>query len=217
MKKTLTIVIAAIGLMIAKEGKSQSIDADLTETYIVLDTAKTYSEVLLASNQFKLIAQQNPDNWLANYYAAWSIGILSYREPKKDNKDPMLDEADAFFKKIESMDSSNDEVAVLGGLLAQARLSVAPAGRHGKYGVIVNKYFDMVKKLNPDNPRMYYLQGNALFYTPKLFGGGADKALPLYEKAKGLFVNDSSDIHKPHWGKTMNEKMLIECKNKIGK
>jgi hypothetical protein len=217
MKKIFLLFAITFSFLFPTKGKSQSVDTSLIETYAAFDSAKTYPQFLMASNQFKLIAKQNPNYWLANYYAAWSIAVLSFQEPNKDNKDPMLDEADAFFKKIESMDSTNDEVAVLGGLLAQARLSVAPASRHNKYGAIANTYYDMVKKINPNNPRMYYLQGNSFFYTPKLFGGGPEKALPLYEKAESLFPNDSKDIHKPHWGKTVNESMMKQCKDKMGK
>jgi hypothetical protein len=218
MKKTFLILATSVSLLFAANVKSQSVDSSLAQAYSAFEAAKTYPQYLLASNQFKLIAKQNPTYWLANYYAAWSIGILSYQEPNKDNKDPMLDEADAFFKKIESMDSSSDEVAVLGGLLAQARLSVAPASRHGKYGAIANAYFATAKKLNPNNPRIYYLQGNSLFYTPKLFGGGPDKALPLYNKAEDLFADDvnsmAKDIRNPYWGKEVNEYMIKQCKEK---
>ncbi len=217
MKKLFFISAIACNFLFSLNGKSQSVDTMLMQTFAAFDSAKTYPQYLFASNQFKLIAKQNPDNWLANYYAAWSISVLSYQEPKKDNKDPMLDEADAFFKKIESMDSTNDEVAVLGGALAQARLSVAPASRHGKYGAIANAYFATAKKLNPNNPRLYFLQGNSFFYTPKLFGGGPDKALPLYEKAEALFANDSKDIRKPHWGKKVTEDMMKQCHDKMGK
>jgi hypothetical protein len=217
MNRIFIIIAIASGLINSKAAQSQSIDTALTETFTAFDTAKAYPQMSLACNQFKLIAKQNPDNWLCNFYASWSIAILSFSEPKKDNKDPMLDEADAFFKKIENMDSTNDEVAVLGALLAQARLSVAPMSRHSQYGAIANGYYEIVKKLNLNNPRMYHLQANSLYYTPKLFGGGADKALPLYEKAETLFANDSKDIHKPHWGKTFNEKMLKDCKEKAGK
>lgn len=217
MKKTFLILCTALSLVISKTASSQSVDTLLAQTYTAFDTGKTYPELLMATNQFKLIAKQSPAYWLSNYYAAWSIAVLSFREPDKKKKDPMLDEADAYFKKIEPMDSSNDEVAVLGALLAEARLSVAPASRHGKYGAIANSYFDIVKKLNPNNPRMYYLQGNSLFYTPKLFGGGADKALPLYEKAEKLFANDSKEITKPHWGKAVNEMMMQQCKNNTSK
>lgn len=218
MKKTFLILATSFSLLFVANAKSQSVDSSLTQAYSAFEAAKTYPQYLLASNQFKLIAKQNPTYWLANYYAAWSIGILSYQEQNKDNKDPMLDEADAFFKKIESMDSSNDEVAVLGGLLAQARLSVAPASRHGKYGAIANAYFATAKKLNQNNPRIYYLQGNSLFYTPKLFGGGPDKALPLYNKAEDLFADDvnsmAKDIRNPYWGKEVNEYMIKQCQEK---
>ncbi|MGP8217672.1 MAG: hypothetical protein ACLQQ4_19035 [Bacteroidia bacterium] len=214
MKKTLFILAIALGLLTGKSGQAQSVDTMLIQTYTAFDTAKTYPQLLMASNQFKLIAKQSPTYWLANYYAAWSIAILSFQEPDKDKKDPMLDEADAFFKKIEPMDSSNDEVALLGSLLASARLSVDPAKRHGQYGKISEKYQAMVTRLNPNNPRLYYMQGNSKFYTPKMWGGGVEKAQPLYEKAETLFANDSQDIHKPHWGKAINEKMLAQCKEK---
>jgi hypothetical protein len=217
MKRTLLLLMLAFGLLISKTGQSQSVDTLLMETYTAYDTAKAYPDLLQATNQFKLIAKQSPTYWLANYYAAWSIAVLSFQEPDSKKKDPMLDEADAFFKKIEAMDTTNDEVAVLGGLLAQARLSVAPMTRHGKYGDIANAYYELVKKVNPNNPRMYYLQGNSLYYTPKLFGGGYEKALVLYQKAEPLFANDSQDIHKPHWGKKVNEKMMKDCKDKLGK
>lgn len=217
MKKTLFILTVGLALLVTNQAKSQSVDAQLTQTDSTFDSAKTFPQMLLASNQFKLIAKQNPGYWLANYYAAWSIAVISFRTPQQDTRDPMLDEADDFYKKIQSMDSTNDEVATLGGMLAQARLSVTPMTRHGKYGAIANAYFATAKKLNPNNPRIYYLEGNSLFYTPALFGGGPEKALPLYQKAESLFPNDSRDIHKPHWGRRVNEQMMQQCKDKIKK
>jgi hypothetical protein len=184
------------------------------QTYNGMDTAKTYPQFLMASNQFKLIAKQAPNDWVANYYAAWSIAILSFREQDNKKKDPMLDEADAFFAKIELMDSTNDEIAVLGAMLANARISVSPQSRHKKYGDIATQYYEEAKKINPNNPRMYYLQGTSLYYTPKLFGGGPDKALPLLQKADTLFANDSKDIRKPHWGKAVDEQMIKDCTEK---
>jgi hypothetical protein len=216
MKKTLFILAAGLALLVTNQAKSQSVDAQLTQADSTFDSAKTYPQMLFASNQFKLIAKQNSQYWLANYYAAWSLAVTSFQAPQ-DNKDPMLDEADAFFQKIQSIDSTNDEVAILGGMLSQARLSVAPMTRHGKYGAIAKAYFATAKKLNPNNPRIYYLEANSLFYTPKAFGGGAEKALPLYEKAESLFANDSKDIQKPHWGKRVNELMMKQCHDKIGK
>jgi len=216
MNKFFLILALAFGFLVSSFGQSRSVDTLLTKTYSAFESAKTYPQYVSASNKFKLIANQNPQNWLANYYAVWSIAIISFQEPNTDNKDKMLNEADAFFKKIEPLDSTNDEVAVLGGLLAQARLSVAPAARHTEYGAIANAYFTKAKKLNPDNPRVYFLQGNIVFYTPKFMGGGAEKALPIYQKAQELFSENASDmlrdIESPFWGKEVNEYMLKECR-----
>lgn len=217
MKKTLIIIVATLAILVSKNSKAQSVDTSLIQTYTAFDTAKVYPQLLFASNQFKLIAKQNPTYWLANYYAAWSIAILSFQEPDKKKKDPMLDEADNFFSKIELMDTANDEIAVLGALLSNARLSVDPQSRHGKYGKISQGYYDQALKLNPNNPRVFYLQGTGLYYTPKLFGGGPEKAQPLLAKAASLFPNDSQDIHKPHWGKAANDKMLKDCNDKLKK
>jgi len=219
MNKLFLILVAASGFLVSTPVKSQSVDASLTQAYSAFDDATTYSQYLSATNRFKQIAKQNPQYWLANYYAALSIAIVSFQEPNNDNKDPMLDEADAFFKKIEPLDSTNEEVAILGGLLAQARLSVAPESRHSKYGTMANTYFATAKKINPDNPRIYYLQGNFLFYIPKVMGGGAEKALPLFQKAEDLFADDPScmlrDITTPYWGKDIDEYMIKLCKEKI--
>ena len=40
--------------------------------------------------------------------------------------------------------------------------------------------------LNANNPRLYYFRGMSLFNTPEQFGGGKDKAKPVFEKAAEL-------------------------------
>ncbi len=217
MKKI--ILLSAIALISLKPAKvsAQKMEDVLQQTYTAFDTTWVYSQKLQAANKFKLIAAKWPDSWVCNFYAAWSLSVLSFTEPNNDKKDPMLDEADRYYAKIASMDSTNDEVNVLGALLAQARLSVNPMLRHAKYGEIASKYYDEALSINPNNPRVFYLKANSLFYTPAAFGGGVDKAQPLYEKAETLFANDSKDIRKPHWGKLANEYMLKQCKDKTGK
>jgi hypothetical protein len=213
------ILLSAIAFISLKPitVSAQKIEDVLQQTYTAFDTTWVYSQKLQATNKFKLIATKWPDNWAANFYAAWSLSVLSFTEPDNDKKDPMLDEAEKYYAKIAYMDSTNDEVNVLGALIAQARLSVNPMMRHAKYGEIAGKYYDKALSLNPNNPRVFYLKGNSLFYTPAAFGGGVDKAQVLYEKAETLFANDSKDIMKPHWGKLANEYMLKQCKDKAGK
>lgn len=217
MKKIIALTGISLLSLFAAPAYSQTIEEALQQANNAFDSAKTYTQRMMAVNQFKLIASKWQDNWVANFYAAFSLGVASFQEPHKDNKDPMLDEADKYYAKIANMDSTNDEVNVLGALLAQARLSVNPMSRHGKYGEIVNKYLAKAASINPNNPRIYYLKGNTFFYTPALFGGGVNKAQPLYQKADSLFAFDSKDIMKPHWGKAVDESQLKLCKEKTGK
>ena len=46
---------------------------------------------------------------------------------------------------------------------------------------------DKGMQLNANNPRLYYLRGMSLFNTPEQFGGGKDKAKPIFEKAAELY------------------------------
>jgi hypothetical protein len=215
MKKTIILSALALLFFFPVKAFSQKIEDVLQQNYAAYDTTQVYAKKLQAANKFKLIAAKWPDTWQANFYAAWSLAVLTYFEPDNDKKDPLLDEADKYYAKISSMDSTNDEVNVLGGLLASARIGVAPMMRWQKYGPISDKFYDKALSINPNNPRVFYLRANSTFYTPEAFGGGADKALPLYEKAEKLFANDSQDIMKPHWGKRANEYMMKQCKDKL--
>jgi hypothetical protein len=45
------------------------------------------------------------------------------------------------------------------------------------------------------------VQANNLYYTPKMFGGGADVAKPVYEDAKARFAAfKPSGPLAPNWG-----------------
>ena len=65
--------------------------------------------------------------------------------------------------------------------------------------------------LNPDNPRLYYLRGMSIFGTPEQFGGGKEKAKPIFEKAVALYKTEQLKPLYPHWGQKQAEDMLAQC------
>jgi hypothetical protein len=74
-----------------------------------------------------------------------------------------------------------------------------------KYSTLANENLTKAEKLNPDNPRVYYLSALSFFYTPEDFGGGTAVAKPLFEKAEKLFNEESGkDKLLPSWGKYHN-------------
>src|ERR1700722_13080679 len=122
MKKIFTILLLAIALFTAQNTSAQTAEDALKDAYTAFDTVSTYGAKLPAVNQFRLIANKWPDNWLTNYYAAYSIIIISFMEPDKKKKDGELDEAETFFNKIKPLAATNEEVNIIGALLASGRI-----------------------------------------------------------------------------------------------
>jgi hypothetical protein len=81
-----------------------------------------------------------------------------------------------------------------------------------QYSPIAGEALGKAKAIEPTNPRVYYLEGQSLFGTPTQFGGGKDKAKPLFEKSLALFATykPASALH-PTWGKKQTEQMLAKC------
>jgi hypothetical protein len=97
-------------------------------------------------------------------------------------------------------------------LITSARIAVDGQNRGMQYSGIVNQSLEKAEKINPDNPRIYYLKGSSLFYQPEMYGGGKDKAKPYFEKAKDLFAKESkASIVKPYWGEKQNLDYLKQC------
>ena len=79
------------------------------------------------------------------------------------------------------------ELLTLQACIYQARLGISPMLRAQKYSAMVAQTVAQAKELNPANPRAYLVAANNVYYTPKIFGGGAEAARPLYEQAKTKF------------------------------
>jgi hypothetical protein len=189
----------------------------LSDTYASFDTARSVMEMQSASNKLGLIAKKWPNEWATQYYACFSLVILSYIEKDGTKRDAYLDEADKLYSNASGLiNGENDELYVLGALMANARIAVSPMNRYPKFGEIFNTDIDKAKKLRPENPRIYYLLGTSFYYTPKAFGGGAKNSISYFEKADGLYQNEKQDdILKPYWGKKQNSDLLAKCREEI--
>lgn len=196
----------------APQVKAQEPNASLTDAYEKFTSASTMGGWMTANNKFNLIATKWPNQWAANYYAAYSNAYISTKETDPKRKDQLLDIADNYVAKMNSLNSDNDESLVLTAYVAYARFLVDPRNRWQKYLGLMNTNLEKAKKVNPNNPRIYYLEGVPEFNKPKLYGGGKDVAKPYFEKAKALFATQqSADITKPFWGEKENAKYLELC------
>ena len=195
----------------------QQLKEDLKAGVDDLDSAKNLSDWVSASNHLGLIANKYTDDWAANYYACYSLTVLSYMEKDAKKKDGYLDNAEVYLKKAtEDYKTDYDEIYVLTAMFDNARIAVQPMARYKSFGDLFKQNIDKATSLQPNNPRIYYLKGNSLYYTPKMFGGGAKNALPDFEKAETLYKNETKgDVYKPYWGEVQNQQMLEKCRQEI--
>jgi hypothetical protein len=90
---------------------------------------------------------------------------------------------------------------VLQAYIYQARLGVSPMLRSMKYSKMVTEALAQAKKINPANPRIYLVQANNVYYTPAMFGGGAEVAKPLFQEAQTRFTAfKPASALAPNWG-----------------
>ena len=174
-----------------------------------MDTCRTAADYMAVANAFERIALAENNKWLPYYYASLNYVLASYSDSSSSQKDLYLDKADRFINAADSLVPNNSEIYTLKGMIAQARMQVDPMSRWQKYGGEAQFNFQKAMEADSLNPRPEYLIGVGVFYTPKHFGGGPDKAKPILENSLrkyGLFV-PASDL-MPRWGKQMVEQLL---------
>jgi hypothetical protein len=143
-----------------------------------------------------------PADWLPRYYQAYASVISVFQSQEDgDAKDKLLDQAEAALAQARQLKGDESELLTLQAYVYQARLGVSPMLRSMKYSRLVTEAVTKAKALNPANPRPYLVGANNVYYTPSMFGGGADAAKPLYEEAKAKYAafRPASPL-APSWG-----------------
>lgn len=209
-----TIKLAVFASLVNVSLYAQTLDESLSEAMTKFELTGTLQTKLNAVNRMDLIASKWSDQWTAHYYAAYAKVNISYLLENEKQRDAMIDKAEQSLAEVKRLNGlAKDELLVMEAYVANARLSVNSNSRWKKYGAIFDAKLEEATKINPANPRIYFLKGQSLFHTPKAFGGGAKNALPQFEKAASYFQAETKDkLEKPHWGNYMNEYYIIRCK-----
>lgn len=179
----------------------------------LIDSAKSSDDFIMAGNFFERIALAEKKYWLPYYYASYSYNLAGILGKEKDLKDSYYDKALSWLDSCQKLNPDSSEILCLKGYITLMKISINPMSRGRKLGPEGAKLLDEAKHIKPSNPRPYFVHGQNTFYTPAMFGGGKDKALPLLESAienYKTFVPES-EIH-PNWGKQRAEFLIGECK-----
>lgn len=167
--------------------------------------SQTIPEYVDVANQFERISTIEKKEWLPLYYASFSYIMISFKETDNAKKDQYLDQAQKYLDEAMSIEPNESELFMLQGFLYPSRINIDPMNRGMALMGKMNAALDKALELNSDNPRVYYLRATMTANMPEAFGGGAAKALPLYQKAAEKFelFKPKSEIH-PNWGKEIN-------------
>jgi hypothetical protein len=193
---------------------AQTFEASLKQAVARFDTASSGPSMRAGISDLDAIAVKYPDKWASHFYAAYARIKSSFTLEEKGQRDALIDAAESALTRAEKLAPNKEEIFILQAWAAKARLAVDPPDRWRKCNALYDDAIGKAKKMNPENPRIYFLDGQGYFYRPKLWGGGKSKARPYFQTAKQLFAKeDKSDILKPSWGEKANEEFLEQCKN----
>ncbi|WP_234736924.1 hypothetical protein [Tellurirhabdus bombi] len=212
MKRLILFVTIALGLFKQAYAQQDKYVKAMESAIAKVNFMASKDDLLQSASQFERIGGAEANEWLPNYWSAYTYSIMAYKEQDAAKKDAFLDKADAFFEKALKQQPDNDELMVLQAQLAGARLAVDPQNRWQKYGDIYQTALDKATAKNAENPRIYYLQGQSLLYKPEQYGGGKKVACPLLQKAAEKFATfkATTRIH-PNWGAEETKYAMKQC------
>lgn len=210
MKKIIFLLLAACSIQLAAFSQSEAYQQKMKETLAQMDSARTIQDMQEVVGQFERIGDMEKTQWLPYYYAALTQINIGWRDVKGD-KDKNTEKANAIIKKAEAIEK-NAELYVLEYMSALQQMTVDPPARYMTAKPVMDAALANAKKADPNNPRIYYMEANNVFNTPEAFGGGKEKAKPLFEKCVELYKNfkPASALH-PKWGQKQAEDMLAKC------
>lgn len=175
-----------------------------------LEKSTSLNEMNQLAALFMRISDVEKDEWLPSYYASYAYVRSTHFMNDADSIDNALDKAQAVLDDLLKSQPDESEVHVLQAFIYQLRITSPMRGY--KYSSLSNQSLEKAEQLNCDNPRVYYCKANNILHTPKMFGGGAENALPLFQKAQTLFESQKSQNELyPNWGSYHNTMMLKKC------
>ena len=213
MKKYMFFLLTVFCLQTTVFSQSDKYVAAMQKNLALFDSAKTVEDFTKVANTFERIGDAEKIQWLPYYYAGLTLSISGWM-PAVTDKDANSARMNAFCDKAESLASSDAdkaEILSIRNMSATQQMMVDPQNRWMSYGQAAGQALEKGLKLDPNNPRLYYLRGMSLFGTPEQFGGGKDKAKPVFEKAVQLYKEQKPRELYPHWGQKQSEDMLAQC------
>jgi len=170
--------------------------------------------LLKVRGDFERILQLKKNEWMVNYYMASVDFAFSYMGIEEKNNDEIKKYTESSISLLNKATDANDQFAEA-WILKLAVNSNRWIYDFASMNDIIAKQTEAktnASNLEPGNPRLHLIDGMNTYYTPENFGGGVEKAQPLFEKSWELFQTyKPKDETYPEWGKDQAAGMLALC------
>ena len=204
-----TVLFLALLVSMAASAQSDKYTQVMQKNIALLDSAKTVDQLQSLAGTFDRIGDAEKTQWLPYYYAALAQTWIGWM-PATTDKDANAQKINAYLAKAEAIEK-NAETYAVENMAATQQMLVDPQSRWMTNGKDASAALQKGLAIDPNNPRLYYLQAMSLFGTPSQFGGGKDKAKPVFEKSIALYKSAQPKPLYPTWGQTQAENMLAQC------
>ena len=199
--KNLSLILCILSLSLSAFSQDNKYREAMLGSIEKLDQASGPEDYLACASRFERIATAEKSRWMPYYYASYSLVIMSFEETDGSKRDLLLDRAQSFLDKALELKEDESELHVLQAFLYPSRIIVDPVGRGLQYMEQIYASLATAKTLNPENPRIYFLEGVNKANLPPAMGGGAEAARPILEEAVAKFeAFEEQDPLWPSWG-----------------
>jgi hypothetical protein len=202
MKRSIlfVIILAMISSSAISQGKRyhKRMKSAIEDVYTITDT----SELVILVAKFELIAYDYPTTWLPLYYGSQILTTISFAEKVPEVKDAHLERAQIFLDSAMVKVPDESELYVIQALIKASKIMVDPKLRAIKHYSQMRSALNKAEDLNPENPRVYLVDGLAKTVLPKFLGGGEVAAKEMLLFAEEKFANyENEGPLWPDWGK----------------
>ena len=174
-----------------------------------LAVASSPEELISSAAFFGDIAEKYPELWLPAYYEAYCLISASFNTGEYLSKMECLDDAMKIVDRVRIIEPDESEVEALDAFHALGMMAADPQSNGPIYLEDFTTCIGKAKKLNPENPRPYYIDGLLKANLPDYMGGGAFAAKKEHEIAAQKYREfDNDDPFWPDWGESLNQAQL---------
>lgn len=209
MRSTLLFIGSGLTLSLVSTAQAQLVGtakwADSASREIdAANVAGDLTRLTNAAAMLDRVLTVTPNDPLLLYYrslALYRSASLYTGRKRPDEAKRALDEADLLLEQATTKSPTADALALRSSVIGlMIGLSGNPLSGM-TLGPKSSGLLDRAAELEPNNPRVWLIRGMSAMFTPKMFGGGTDKAERDLRKAIELFDTDHPVSPAPSWGR----------------